>query len=145
MQGHGWETGRLREVLQGLIDKHADVRRPPPFVYKGPLIGPTAAAVLKAWQDSPEAQACCIYLMRWPLKLFAQAVARTDAVTNASRIGAALFQCHSSQLPMVQACVAPEDWRPPPPAGFLDAAGMRRIEEEDWRPVSAQLQAALQC
>ena len=35
----------------------------------------------------------------------------------------------------MQACIAPEDWRPPPPAGFLDAAGMRRVEEEPWRQV----------
>lgn len=32
----------------------------------------------------------------------------------------------------------PADWRAPPPAGFVDAQGMRRIEEEPWRPVRAQ-------
>ncbi|KAK9916185.1 hypothetical protein WJX75_009780 [Coccomyxa subellipsoidea] len=28
----------------------------------------------------------------------------------------------------------PADWRAPPPAGFVDAQGMRRIMEEPWRP-----------
>lgn len=88
-QGRGWEPGHVRQVLQGLIDKHADVPKAPPFVYKGPLVGPAAAAVLKAWQDSSAA--------------------------SAAR--------------------APHNWRAPPPAGFLDAEGMRRIEDEGWRPV----------
>lgn len=88
-QGHGWEAGRVRLVLQGLIDKHGDVPKPPPFVYDGPLVGPGAAKLLKAWQDSESAKAC----------------------------------------------IAPDNWRPPPPAGFLDAAGMRRVDDEAWRPV----------
>lgn len=46
----------MREVLQGLIDKYSHVPKAPPYVYKGPLIGPVAAAVLRAWQDSEEAQ-----------------------------------------------------------------------------------------
>lgn len=50
----------MRQVLQSLIDKHANVPKGAQFVYKGPLIGPTAAAVLKAWQDSPEAQVRCL-------------------------------------------------------------------------------------
>ena len=29
----------------------------------------------------------------------------------------------------------PENWRPPPPAGYVAAQGMRRIEDEPWRPV----------
>ena len=28
----------------------------------------------------------------------------------------------------------PPDWRPPPPAGYAGAAGMRRHSEEAWRP-----------
>ena len=41
-QGFGWEAGRVRELLQGLIDKHSDVAKTPPFVYE----------VLKAAQES---------------------------------------------------------------------------------------------
>lgn len=88
-QGRGWELGHVRQVLQGLIDKHAEVSKAPPFVYKGPLVARAAAAVLKAWQDSSAASA-----------------ART-----------------------------PHNWRAPPPAGFLNAEGMRRIEDEGWQPV----------
>ena len=29
----------------------------------------------------------------------------------------------------------PANWRAPPPAGYLDAQGMRRIADEPWRPV----------
>jgi hypothetical protein len=56
LQGYGWKPGHVREVLQGLVDKHSHVPKAASFVYKGPLIGPVAAAVLKAWQDSEEAQ-----------------------------------------------------------------------------------------
>jgi len=31
--------------------------------------------------------------------------------------------------------VPPNDWRAPPPAGYVDAQGMRRVEDEPWRPV----------
>ena len=37
------------------------------------------------------------------------------------------------QLPPV---LPPENWRPPPPAGYVAAQGMRRVEDEPWRPVS---------
>lgn len=46
----------MRQMLQGLIDKYSHVPKAAPLVYQGPLIGPVAAAVLKAWQDSEEAQ-----------------------------------------------------------------------------------------
>lgn len=29
----------------------------------------------------------------------------------------------------------PLNWRAPPPAGYIDAQGMRRISEDPWRPV----------
>ena len=34
------------------------------------------------------------------------------------------------------ALVPPSDWRAPPPAGYVDAQGMRRVEDKPWRPVS---------
>ena len=33
------------------------------------------------------------------------------------------------------ALVPPSDWRAPPPAGYIDAQGMRRVEDDPWRPV----------
>lgn len=32
----------------------------------------------------------------------------------------------------------PKNWRAPPPAGFVNASGMRRHDEDPWRPVSGQ-------
>ena len=32
----------------------------------------------------------------------------------------------------------PKGWRPPPPAGYVGATGMRRHSEEPWRPVSVE-------
>lgn len=31
--------------------------------------------------------------------------------------------------------VPPAEWRPPPPAGYADAQGMRLAALEPWRPV----------
>ena len=33
--------------------------------------------------------------------------------------------------------VPPANWRAPPPAGYVDAHGMRRVDIEPWRPVRA--------
>ena len=33
------------------------------------------------------------------------------------------------------ALVPPSNWRAPPPAGYVDAQGMRRTEDDPWRPV----------
>lgn len=30
----------------------------------------------------------------------------------------------------------PDNWRPPPPAGYIAAQGMRRVEDDPWRPVT---------
>lgn len=135
-QGHGWEPGHVRQVLQGLIDKNAHVPKAAPFVYKGPLIGLTAAAVLKAWQDSAEAE------VQFSAHFLHIACFRCLVCQLVCQLlqGKLPVMCgkpsRNPQLRvLLQACIAPEDWRPPPPAGFLDAAGMRHIEEEGWRPV----------
>lgn len=44
---------------------------------------------------------------------------------------AAVLRAWELQKPLLP----PADWRAPPPAGFIDAQGMRRVEEEPWRPV----------
>ena len=43
----------------------------------------------------------------------------------------AVLRAWEAQKPLLP----PTDWRAPPPAGFADAQGMRRVAEEPWRPV----------
>ncbi|EIE26124.1 hypothetical protein COCSUDRAFT_61118 [Coccomyxa subellipsoidea C-169] len=42
----------------------------------------------------------------------------------------AVLRAWEAQKPLLP----PADWRAPPPAGFADAQGMRRVAEEPWRP-----------
>ena len=34
--------------------------------------------------------------------------------------------------------VPPDNWQAPPPAGYVEARGMRRAEREPWRPVRSE-------
>ena len=39
----------------------------------------------------------------------------------------------------------PTNWRKPPPAGYIDAHGMRRESQEPWRPVGLPTLMRLAC
>ena len=54
---------------------------------------------------------------------------------------ARILEAWQQQAPVLP----PENWRPPPPAGYLAAQGMRRAEDEPWRPVRASCQLQSCC
>ena len=157
-RGRGWEPGQLRARLQALVDQYADTPKEPVYTYDGGPIGPTPALHLictahaplsstyafvcghdacyrprislmhVAWQPSTLTRVYQQPARWWRLhECFCSSVAGTGE--GAARI----LEAWQAQAPVLP----PENWRPPPPAGYLAAQGMRRAEDEPWRPVRA--------
>ncbi|BDA44410.1 probable protein phosphatase 1 regulatory subunit 27 at N-terminal half [Coccomyxa sp. Obi] len=59
-----------------------------------------------------------------------KAAAFTHSGGQIGDTAARVLRAWERQKPMLP----PADWRAPPPAGFVDAQGMRRIADEPWRP-----------
>lgn len=149
-KGFGWEVGAVRARLAELIEQYHDVPKPSAIVYKGPGIGEHCAApmdlaltlglhsrhrpltarlrkdpLLLLWQCGghpgaapgglPSAPPCILDLASCALPPIT--LSRPSTRPPAAEAGRQLKAAWQS-LPKLY---PPENWRPPPPAGYVDA------------------------
>lgn len=117
LQGHGWQEGEVRRQLAALIEQYSHVPKQPEYVYQGPPIGECGwPAAMPGTSDA---------ILPGPQNLIWRAL---RAGEEAQRV----VQCWQA-LPKVY---PPANWRPPPPAGFVGATGMRVHALKPWKSVS---------